>query len=325
MKNNRINAAFCCILAAAAISSCGTVKKVLPSMPSLPDQAQADSLMTTLTGQSASLNIPLQFDDRPKVFGFLPDSGGVRMVTLCPEKGEWALESDVTYDCFEGDLAFKEFADSAAVRLFDGKRIISFNTIHESGDKAAKSFIVYDPDMDDFSVLSLSGRRLDDGRIEGSSNKNMLHGVEAPEIQWAIKTMESDPSLVELSESEIKTIQALEWWNGKNPNALKNAVKLNFGQIPEDCTLVGEFKNAGKEKSSKFTVAQFDIRGCSVIVAQRKATGEYILVWVEPAKYNGRVIKNFYFDNDSVLSVLYYQGRKSFKYRINLSSATLNK
>jgi len=329
MKSKILLSALACALTASAIFSCGPAKQatsVAPTIPALPSQPQADSLMLAFTGQSNSLNIPLQFDERPKVYGFLPDSTNITVFTLVPENGEWIKESSASYPGFDfTGLTFKSFADSSAVRYFEGKRVITFNTIHEKGNDAGKSFVVYDPDTESLTTLSLSGKRLADGRIEGSSNKNLIQGGEKPEMRWAISQLESDPALVELSESELKTIQSLEWWENKNPNALKNASKITFGQLPEDCTLVEKFKTSGKEKSSKFIVAQFNIRNRSVIVAQRRSTGEYMLVWAEPLKYNGRTIENYYFDNDSVLSVLYYQGRKSFKYHLNLSTTALTR
>jgi len=327
MKNFGTYAAVCCLFTLIAISSCGPVKQAVQTrIPALPDQTRADSLMLAFTGQDRSLNIALQFDERPKVYGFLPDSSSLTVFTLCPENGEWKKESEASYPCFDMEgLAFKSFADSSAIKDFGGKRVMTFNTIHENDTDASKSYILYCPDTEDLKSVSLYGEKLADGRIEGSSNKNLIDGAGLPEVQWLIASMESDPTVIELSDSELKTIQALEWWENKNPNALKNATKLSFGQIPEDCTLVESFKAAGKEKSSKFIVAQFQSRGRSVIVAQRRANGEYILVWIEPVKYNGRTIENFYFDNDNVLSVLYYQGRKSFKYRINLATMALTR
>lgn len=324
--NKSLHIAVFCILATLAISSCGPAKKAVAVMPSLPTQSQADSLMLALTGHGDCLNVPLQFDERPKVYGFLPDSTDVSVFTLVPENGAWVKESDASYPCnYEDCLAFISFTDSSAVRTFDGRRVITFSMIHEKGEKACKTIAIYNPDTEEFKSLYLNGTMLADGRIEGSSNKALIDGAERPEIQWALATMASDPKLIELSDGELMTIQSLKWWEEKNPGALKNATKINFGQIPEECTLVDSFKTAGKEKSAKYIVAQFNVRGRSVIVAQRRATGEYILVWSEPVKYNGRTIENFYFDNDSVLSILYYQGRKSFKYRLNLSTTALSR
>lgn len=327
MKKTKISAALCCIITAASLTACGPAKlATVKVIPALPNQTQADSLMLALTGQSTSLNFPLQFDENPRVYGFLPDSSTITIFTLRPDNGVWAKESEASYPCFDSEgMTFKSFTDSSSLRTFEGKRFITFNTVHENGKEASKSFVLYNPDTENLSSLSLTGKRLPDGRIEGSSNKNLIEGASSPEIKWALDQMASDPTLIELSESELKTIQALEWWEGKNPNALKNATKITFGQLPEDCTLVESFKTSGKEKSSKFIVAQFSVRGRNVIVAQRRSNGEYILVWAEPVKYNGRTIENFYFDGDSVLSVLYYQGRKSFKHRINLSTMAISR
>ncbi|MCQ2183136.1 MAG: hypothetical protein MJY89_07015 [Bacteroidales bacterium] len=324
MKNYKTHSLFISLVLITAVISCGPVRQAVPTMPALPDQSRADSLMLTLTGQDKSLNVALQFDERPKVFGFMPDSSGMTIFTLCPENGEWKMESNATYQCFDNNgLPFISFADSSSIRYFENKRVISFNTLHEKDTDACKSFVLYDPDSENLTTVSLLGKWIQDGKIEGSSNKNLIDGTEKPEVQWLIKAMESDPALVELSENEIKTIQALEWWENKNPGALKNASGISFGKLPPDCTLVESFNAAAKEKSSKYIAALFSVRGRNVIVAQRRATGEYMLVWVEPLKYNGRTIENYYFENDSVLSILYYQGRKSFKYRLNLTSSTL--
>ena len=74
-------------------------------------------------------------------------------------------------------------------------------------------------------------------------------------------------------------------------------------------------------------MAQFDLRGYTVLVAGSKTSGEYSLIWCEPVcknKKRDKYIRTIYFENDgTTLDMVYYQGNTTFKIKISLPSHTV--
>ena len=85
------------------------------------------------------------------------------------------------------------------------------------------------------------------------------------------------------------------------------------------------FKGVKKEKGKNYSVANFDLRGYTVICAQKG--GEYTLVWCEPVcknKKTDKYIRSLYFENDgTTLDVVYYKGKNTFKNKISLASQSI--
>ena len=176
--------------------------------------------------------------------------------------------------------------------------------------------------------MTFSGKRLKDGRIEGTSNKTMLVGTERPEMQWAIARQAADPNLVELSRADLMSDQAIEWWLDNNPDAATRASKIIFGALPEESSLVAAFKSARKENSAKYRAALLNMRGYTVVVAYRKSSGAYYIAWAEPQctdRKRGKLLNSIYFENDTSLVLFYYKGKTTFKYRVNLANARITR
>lgn len=204
-----------------------------------------------------------------------------------------------------------------------GKReFIHFGYRNGEGEYAEALYL---PDEDQVYQALFYGTPLGDGRIEGQSPE-MLEGTIPPaEVAWLVGRFRENPSLVQISKADLLTDESIRWWLGKNPKAGTTASKLSFGRLDAESSLVQAFKGVKKEKGKNYSVASFDLRGYTVICAQKG--GEYTLVWCEPVcknKKTDKYIRSLYFENDgTTLDVVYYKGKNTFKNKISLASQSI--
>ncbi|MBP5210890.1 MAG: hypothetical protein J6Z27_03520 [Bacteroidales bacterium] len=321
-------------LCALIIAGCGTVKKSTEStVPSLPTQEEAELLMNDFIGATLPKAVfPVETETGPKVFSFTPlaDQGVLRIAVLAPENGQWALAEEEDYSVYnEKGLRFAGFQDTtAALNLYQGRNpVLTFSTLLSEGDRAEYTVFVYNTNDNSLHDVNISGKLTSDGRIEGSSNKSFIDNPSLMENRWAIDRFNKNTKLVELGQDVIMTNQALEWWFSKNPKA-SSASKINFGGIPAESSLAQAYEKAkGKEKSGIYTVALFDHRGYTVIVA-KKSNGEYVLAWAEPVcknKNTDPLLNTIYFEKGSQLAMFYYHGNKTYKLHLNLANGSIYK
>ena len=314
------------------LSACGVQRKTVQVPVSVPTGPEADSLIRVLTGTESPFQaFALETEAGPRVWSFVPaaDLSSIAVYTLAPEQGAWGLENRTDFPCDRAEgVVFKEFTDSAAVRNFGGQTCLTFALWAESDQAGQHTIGLYKPATGSFENLSFQGKKLADGRLEGQSNKNMQMNAGSPEMRWAIATQAADPRLVELSEADLMTDQAIEWWLDKNPKALSSATRISFGQIPAESSLVAAYKKASKENASPYSAALFDIRGYTVIVSYNRSSASYSLAWAEPQcknKNTDRLLNNIYFESGSTLALFYYKGRTTFKYRLTLANGSLRR
>ena len=145
-----------------------------------------------------------------------------------------------------------------------------------------------------------------------------------PEVAWLVQRFSTNPSLVQLTRADSLTDASLQWWQERNPKALTaQQVKLAFGKLDKDASLVEAFQAARKEKGKSYTVAKVLLRDHLAVVAKSKASGECLLVWAEPI-VKGKELRTFYFENDgTTLDLVFYQGKTMFKLKLSLASQTL--
>lgn len=187
--------------------------------------------------------------------------------------------------------------------------------------------VLYLPDQDLLHQAIFYGNALPEGRIEGQSPEMMEGVLPSAEVNWLTGRFRSHPLLVPIAPADILSDDAIRWWRQKNPKAETTASKLTFGKLDPESSLVAAYKKASKEKGKNSNVAQFDLRGYTVLVAGSKTSGEYSLIWCEPVcknKKRDKYIRTIYFENDgTTLDMVYYQGNTTFKIKISLPSHTV--
>lgn len=187
----------------------------------------------------------------------------------------------------------------------------------------------FDNQQPGFVNAIFAGSRLGGKRIEGMMPvfDETTTSYSVPE-KYLLDQLKADESLVEIAQEDYLSDQAMEWWLNNNPNAQSSATSIKFGALPENCSIVKAFKaNREKEKNDGWAAALFDLRGYTVICAKNPA-GSYLLVWCEPRfrdRATDRILNTIYFDKGSTLTLFYYQGRKAFKYKLNLSSKNITR
>ena len=314
--------------------SCGTTSKVGATASkhvATPSAAQADSLMSALASPAGEFRtFVLGEEDASKVYGFIPvkDSASVKVATLAPVKGEWTLESLVNYPDGESGYGFSAFADSCSVVEMAGVKYFTFSHLRTQDSSIQKSVNIYRPDLDSFQQVCFTGKKLADGKIEGTSNEKFIIGAERPELRYVIAKLHADDSLVFLSEADMMTDQAIQWWISRNPKALTGTTKITFGQLDKESSLVAAYQGAKKENLDAYRAATFNIRGYTVVVSFNKSTGNYALAWAEPIcknKKTDRYLNSIYQASGNVLSMFYYKGNTTFKNNLNLANGTLQK
>jgi hypothetical protein len=151
-------------------------------------------------------------------------------------------------------------------------------------------------------------------------------GLVLPEATHLLGILKNTEFLLQISQSDVMTDQAIEWWNKNNPS---NAGRLKFGLLPKESSIVQIYQKQDEYQSSGgYKVAQFDVRGYTVIAAYQKSSDQYMLVWAEPVckdKNADPLLNSIYFENSNSLVLYYYKGRTTYKVRINMANKTIRR
>ncbi|MDO5321887.1 MAG: hypothetical protein Q4F39_05835 [Bacteroidia bacterium] len=255
-----------------------------------------------------------------------------RYMLLEKGKDAWTVTSDygVLHGYIKEDSHF-EFVDSTYVVKIAGLEYLRFNRLAEyaSGDSLEYVAHLFCP-KEDYRSCSLwfIGKKLADGTAEGRIADGLEPRMDTPQMIYLKSELQKVPGLYELPMSTILTDESIKWWLDSNPDALTTARSIRFGLIPEESSLAQTYESMKKESSQKYRAAMFDIRDYTVVVVYDRSSGKYILAWAEPEckdHKNGRLLNNIYFEDGSTLVLFYYHGKKTFKYRLNLSSKSLRR
>ncbi len=265
------------------------------------------------------------------------DEGSILLSTFDME-GAKAADDRVLPKHILGTPLSTKLVDDFCVVDFNSRKMLNFSYVNEVADGEAEYVtVLYDYRNDVAYNAMFYGTNLlaagssEEYMIEGQCLETLSGGVITAEQMWAVNRIADNPSLKVISEADLLTNESIEWWLERNTKAeTSTALRLSFGILDPKSSLVSEYGKASKEKGDKYDAAYFDLRGYTVIVAYSKASGEYMLVWAEPVcadKNTDRLLKNMYFEGNgtSSIAMLYYQGKRSFKYRINLSDKSLRK
>lgn len=163
--------------------------------------------------------------------------------------------------------------------------------------------------------------------VEGDyMDEGMSGSFTVPEAEFLLNKLKSCDFLLQISQGDVITDQAIEWWLKNNR---PNARRLNFGILPKESS-IAEMFNGQKSFESRggYKVAFFDIRGYTVVTAYQQSSGEYILVWAEPIckdRDKDPFLNTIYFENNTSLVMYYYEGRTTHKVRVNMANKTISR
>lgn len=241
--------------------------------------------------------------------------GSERTTMMNPESSVFVDEASL---CSIASASSRYFRFAYVNRGTDGKKVeYVLNLVDLENDNV-------------FSALFYGNNLLKAGecgyRIEGQTTADISGGMVLPEQLYLNAALKENGRLIRISDEDAWTDEAIEWWLDKNPKAMSSAASLSFGVLKEECGIVRKFLKEKKESSAGYSAALFDIRGYTVVCA--KSGGQYILVWCEKAPQNrkkDRMLNTIYFEKGSTLCLFYYQGRTTFKYRINLSNKSIQR
>jgi hypothetical protein len=308
------------------------------------DMAQAAAIAGKLLPEDADFRaIADRREAVDRIYAVCLDGEGlsldqVRIVTFMNGRNGWEQES--VYDApaaDPGETDCRCFVDSTSVLNIRGTRYLRFSYMLASIDGLAQTYVAaaYAPQTDDFGCVAFEGNNEradgDDApyRLSGRINEMTLSGMERPFMRLLIKDVKDNPLLEEIPENFYLTDAAINWWLTENPEALTSATHLKFNILPEGSSLVEEYKNAkGKKNSSKYGAAMFDHRGYTVIVVYQKDDKNYVLAWAETEcanHYRDRLLNSISFDDANTITMSYYHGNRTFKYRLNLTSKNLRR
>ena len=260
--------------------------------------------------------------------------GDVRVAVLVKDaKKGWGVESSYDRYAFEDkDFTSVELVDSSYVLKVGKKQFLFFNCLMTGADVQDYLAAAYCFDTEEFSTVLFSGKSV---LGAGESGYGILGRPDAsarvqnPEVNLLVKFIEDNPRLQKVSDADYYTDAAIEFWLQKNPDALTSATRVTASVIDPSSSLIDQYKKAkGKQNSSKYTAALVDFRGYTMIIVYQKATQDYILAWVEPECRNhntDRLLNSIEFQDSNSLEMFYYQGKKYFKYHLNLASKTLRR
>lgn len=256
------------------------------------------------------------------IFAFGKDS----LYRLQQEGTEWKARA-VPFTRYTFDQKLTKMTPEKAMSIVSigSGRYLNFSYTNSADGSSEKEYVS--------SLLSLlsgevasamfAGRMLS-GKLEGRSPETMSISTGlSSEVSWLLNSFRANSSLVEITKANEAADEAIGWWYGKNTTSGK-ARRLSFGVLEGENAIIDGMSGARTTaRTSKWIAAWFNVRGNSVICAQDRSSGEYMLVWCEPVNTKGRAgrdLQKIYFESgSSTLDMVYYQGRTMFKQKINLS------
>lgn len=302
----------------------------------------AEGIAGPFAGENALFKaVPSRKDavDRIDVIAVRADSlktGEFRVMTLLKDnRDSWNMESCYDRIVFDDEeISSVEFVDTSFVASISHSTCLFFNCLLSSGNGLHQDYlaVAYFPARDVISTELFSGKNIlgkDESGYRILGRMEQADAVSAPEKNLLRKMISDNTRLEKVSDADYYTDQAIEFWLNNNPEALTTAKSIKASAIPEGSSLIDSYKAAkGKQSSSKYTAAMFDLRGYTIIVVYAKSSGEYILAWVEPEckdHNRDRLLNSIEFEDANSLEMFYYQGRRYFKYHYNLTSKTLRR
>lgn len=329
------------------LAGCGTVKKtVQKAAPAALDRQQAEVAAKPFLPAGADyVAFGYVAGDKSKIVAVCINAEGlptdqIRLCNLSENNGVWVKDNVADYpfqtipsvfgDNIGSDYAgsVRSFVDSITFSSVP-EPAVNFNVLEKEngGRKRIYSACVYKPETFSFNEAVFEGKETGDGS-NGYAIEGRLSPIAGGEIAALKERITGNKGLVAMSEADFLGDEVTEWWTVHNPDAMTSARKISMPVLPEGCSLMQQFaKSKYTASSSKYKVAMFDYRGNTSVVAYSKADNNYLLVWTEPEckdHKNGRLLNDISFEN-GLLVMAYYQGKKYFKYKINVTAKTISR
>lgn len=269
------------------------------------------------------------------------DFSNIRATELAESSGKWEIVSRELQAKYQMDVKLNssELASDPQIVKLDGSRYLTFAYLNSNYPSASMEMVynLYSLDNGTLTTNAIfyginpfakKGKNME-LRIEGRSPESMAQGGLSRQQAYLLEAISNDARLVNISEADALSDDAIESWYRRNPAAMGAASSLTFIILPENSSLVEEYRRSRKVNSKLYSAAVMDFRANTVIVSFNRKAKNYCLVWAEPECLDpnkDRYLSDIYFENNgSTLDLFYYKGKKTFKYYINLSSKTLRK
>jgi len=306
------------------LSSCGSGTKTTKKTPSAVTFPSVEECRALLEMGNPAIYFR-QEAAGPAVYGIEPvkDSSGICVKTLYNVKRNWTKTFETTYP---GTCNFPvvNTEDASDLTLPDGKRYLTGKITRQKGKTVAKEMFCYLPEDYSMTGIEFTGKIWRDGLVHGTTNIGYVNNPNEAKYQWCLEQLKKDSSLVFLSDARAKTELAIDVWMEKNDEG--RASKLSFGQLPEDCSLIGQFQKEKKQSSKLFKAVIIDTEENTLIVAQNRTKAYCFLAWAEPRCLNSKtdqLLNAIDFSSASELVLYYYKGSKTYKRRLSLSSGSI--
>ncbi len=336
------------LFAAVDVEDAMAVKEFLASYPDTPLKEMvrnhirrhntSDIPRSAAMGIAGTEAVGWKMDNVDYVVGVSVSAEGLILLSSYNLDGTKAAQDRIIQKHELGKSVSTRLVDSLAVVDLNSRNMLTFSYINENSEGLQEYVsVLYDYHNDYSHSAMFYGTSLlpepsvTGYKIEGQCLENVSGGVMTAEQIWAIGRLGDNPLLVPISKADLLTGESVEWWLSKNSRAVSSASasRLSFGVLDQESSLVQTYAKVHKDRGEKYNAALFNLRGYTVIVAYSKASGEYLLVWCEPVcknKKTDRLLNTIYFEgNGSSLAMFYYHGKKTYKYRVNLSDKTLRK
>lgn len=272
------------------------------------------------------------------IAGVMLKDDNVSFVKLQQDGDNWIVANELLLDD-NGVLGSPEriaFGGGFGIVKIGSERFFKFDKLnfHNSDKKVEYIVSIVNIETDASFSASFYGNNLNypksgtDYLIEGQDPSALSTGLVLAEEVFLKNEIASNEKLIPISEENLKVDNAIEWWYSKNPKAETTAKSLSFGLLDADNGIVKQYAAADKESSGNYRAALFDYRGQTIICAYNTKSKEYSLVWCEPQALNknrDKLLNTIYFEKDSTLILFYYQGKTTFKIRVNLANKSVRR
>lgn len=174
-----------------------------------------------------------------------------------------------------------------------------------------------------------SGKRLNGRKLEGRLISSPKTGASEPVTKYITRIIDENDKLMTIAAADALSDELMEKWKSMNERASEDAAQVIFIPIPEESSISEAYDNRkfGKETGEVHSAVLMNFRDNTIICSCDKI-GRKTLVWCEQQctdKTSEKYLHTIFFEQKSTITLFYYHGRKSYKYRINLENGRITR